>query len=490
MLMSADRPTRILFELRPALEGHAGIPQETRLLFRGLSAMPDTRVAGLLQSSGRLLPPGLPADAPAGSGEFSTDERVERMGRIVITLDAPFSWGEAFRTAMQTIWMASRTNFNGRETLTRFEPQFFKDFLWHRLFAKTLPPEDFDTVTGREFRIARIPWSALQICARFTKIFGAPIYPRLDTRDFDLMIAETPYPASVSPDTKLIVRYHDAIPLMMPHTISDRNYHHATHYLTLRHNVKSGAWFACVSDATRRDLLSIFPEAEPRSVTIHNMVSHHFFVEKSHPDRVLEIIAGHADEKTGLLPEPAIAFDYLLMVSSIEPRKNHLTLLTAWEKLRSERCPALKLVVVSGAGWHNETIMRKFRAWMERGDLILLRDVASADLRRLYEHARATVCPSYGEGFDFSGVEAMQSGGAVIASDIPVHREVYADAAEFFNPYSAEDLVRAICSVIDGTRAAYRQELVQRGAMVARRYAPETILRQWEGFLRSQVASP
>ncbi len=487
--MNGNRPPiRILFELRPALEGYAGIPQETRLLFRGLCAMPDTRVAGLLQTSGRLLPLGIPAGEARGSRDLSTDERVERMGRIVITLDAQFSWGEAFKTAMQTIWMACRTNVRASESLTRFDPQFFKDFLWQRLFAKSLPPEDFDTVTDREFRIARIPWSALQICARFTNMFGPPIYPRLDTRDFDLMIAETPYPAAVSHNTKLIVRYHDAIPLMMPHTISDRSYHHATHYLTLRHNVKNGAWFACVSDATRRDLLSIFPEAEPRSVTIHNMVSHHFFVEESHPDRVLEIIAAHADEKTGLLPEPAIALEYLLMVSSIEPRKNHLCLLTAWEKLRSERCPALKLVVVSGAGWHNDAIMRKFRPWMDRGDLILLRDVGSADLRRLYEHARATVCPSFGEGFDFSGVEAMQSGGAVIASDIPVHREVYADAAEFFNPYSAEDLVRAIGSVVENAKTGYRQELVQRGAIVARRYAPEAILRQWQSFLRAQSA--
>jgi len=487
--MSADGPLRILFELRPALDGHAGIPQETRLLFRGLSGVPNVRIAGLLQSSGRLLPAGDPPISDKGAGGIATDERVERMGRIVIALDSPFSWRGALNTVLHTIVMALRWNMKGSEALTRFEAGHFRDFLWHRLFAKTLPPEDFDAVTRQEFRIARIPWSALQICARFTKKFGPPIYARLDTRDFDLMIAETPYPATVSRETLLVVRYHDAIPLMMPHTISDRSYHHATHYMTLRHNVRSGAWFVCVSDATRRDLLSIFPEAEPRSVTIHNMVSHHFFPEKSQRERVLEIIAGHADENPGPLPHPAAPFEYLLMVSSIEPRKNHLSLIVAWEKLRIERFPVLKLVVVAGAGWHNEVIMRKFRPWMERGDLLLLKDVSSANLRRLYEHARATICPSFGEGFDFSGVEAMQSGGAVIASDIPVHREVYADAAEYFNPYSAEDLERAIFAVIENTKAGYRQDLVQRGAIVARRYAPEAVLPQWEAFLRARSAA-
>jgi glycosyltransferase involved in cell wall biosynthesis len=487
--MNADRPLKILFELRPALEGHAGIPQETRLLFRGLSAVPDVQMAGLLQSSGRLLPAGVALAGEKGADGLSTDERVERMGRIVITLDSPFSWSGAINALLQTVRMALQTNINGSETLTRFEPGYFKDFLWQRLFAKTLPPGDFDLVTSQEFRVVRIPWSAQQICARFTNIFGAPVYARLDTHEFDLMVAETPYPATVSRETLLVVRYHDAIPLMMPHTIADRSYHHATHYLTLRHNVKCGAWFACVSDATRRDLLSVFPEAEPRSVTIHNMVSHHFFSEKSHPERVLEIIASHAIENSGPLPDPAKPFEYLLMVSSIEPRKNHLSLLEAWENLRVERFPALKLVVVAGAAWHNEIVMRKFRPWMERGDLLLLKDVSSPHLRRLYEHARATICPSFAEGFDFSGVEAMQSGGVVIASDIPVHREVFADAAEYFNPYSAGDLVRAISAVIEHGKAGYRQELVQQGAVVARRYAPATILLQWEAFLRARSAA-
>ena len=80
--------------------------------------------------------------------------------------------------------------------------------------------------------------------------------------------------------------------------------------------------------------------------------------------------------------------------------------------------------------------------WMERGDVFLVADVPSADLRLLYKHARATVCPSFGEGFDFSGVEAMKSGGAVVASDIAVHREIYADAAEYCNPYSQSTSLR------------------------------------------------
>ena len=51
--------TRVLCELRPAFDGFAGIPQETRLLFRGLRMLESCEVAGMLQTSGRILARGV-----------------------------------------------------------------------------------------------------------------------------------------------------------------------------------------------------------------------------------------------------------------------------------------------------------------------------------------------------------------------------------------------------------------------------------------------
>ena len=177
--------------------------------------------------------------------------------------------------------------------------------------------------------------------------------------------------------------------------------------------------------------------------------------------------------------------EYLLIVSTIEPRKNHLTLLSAWEKLRAERFPDLKLLIVGALGWRQKRIVRKFRLWLDRGDAFLLEDVPATELRVLYSQARATVCPSLGEGFDFSGVEAMRSGSPVVASDIPVHREIFSDAAEYFNPYSVDALSNAVQAVIDPARSARREELVAKGSSVSARYSHEKILPQWQSFLRS-----
>jgi glycosyltransferase involved in cell wall biosynthesis len=514
MNTTPETPLKILLEMRPALEGHSGIPQETRLLFRGLSMLEGVRVEGLLQSGDQLLARGLPPSGRGWFGALSTDRQVNRLGRVVISLEErdrvrtgknlkkTRKRSAVLRVTLHTIAMAIWSGLGGRQTLLRFDARNFRDYIWRRFFARTLPSADFDLVTRAGFRIARIPWGAMHLCGLFTRHFGPPIYPRLATADFDLMIAETPYPATVSRGTALIVRYHDAIPVLMPHTISERGHHQATHYRALRHNVRSGAWFVCVSDATRNDLLSIFPQAAPRALTIHNMVSHDYFDEDSSAERVPEIIKTRLNARikppldpnvTRRLFEGAAAAEplqYLLIVSTIEPRKNHLTLLSAWESLRVEKFPQLKLLVVGETGWRQKTIVRKFRPWMERGDAFLVENVPSADLRLLYKHAQATVCPSFGEGFDFSGVEAMKSGGAVVASDIAVHREVYADAAEYCNPYSVADVARAIAQVIDPENAARRDELVSRGAMVARRYDYEVILPQWEAFLRSVGRTP
>jgi glycosyltransferase involved in cell wall biosynthesis len=471
-------------EMRPALEGHAGIPQETRLLFRGLSMLENVEVEGLLQSNQWVLARGVPPRGASESGGLEAHQRLNRMGRVVISMEQVF-WHVRLRATLCTMAMALRHLLGGKETLTRFESRHFEDYLWRRFFARTLPAPDYDIVTRNGFRVARIPWNAMNICAMVTSYLGLPLYPTLDTSDFDLMISETPYPATVSNRTQLIVRYHDAIPLLMPHTISDRHYHHAFHYGALRKNAGSGAWFVCVSEATRKDLLSVFPQLEKRSLTIHNMVSHHYFDEATMPDRLPEIIKTrstgrlHASVQARLKPQQ----QYLLIVCTIEPRKNHLMLLSAWEALRAQRFPNLKLMVVGRRGWHHSAILKKFQPWVAQGDAWLLEDVPASDLRLLYKHSAATVCPSLGEGFDFSGIEAMMSGSPVAASDISVHREVYRDAAEYFNPYSAEDMANAIGSVIDPANRARRDQLIALAAQVAPRYRYEQILPQWQEFV-------
>jgi hypothetical protein len=238
--------------------------------------------------------------------------------------------------------------------------------------------------------------------------------------------------------------------------------------------------------------VTVFPQVADRAVVIPNMVSHHFFNESSDASRVPEIVWTRRNRSASqaggaAIPEADLQagrLDYLLVVSTIEPRKNHLAVIEAWERLRTEKHAHLNLVFVGSLGWDHAAISRRMTPWLERGGLHLLEDVPSDDLRLLYRHARATVCPSFYEGFDFAGVEAMASGGVVLASDIAVHREVYDDAALYFDPYDSRSLMRVVDELEDNSEGSPpRARLMRTGAAVSARYKPEVIAPQWAAFL-------
>jgi glycosyltransferase involved in cell wall biosynthesis len=512
------KPT-VLLEMRPAFDGYAGIPQEVRLLFRGLRMLESIQVAGMMQLSHRILARGTVAKNKVFNSVFMTQaQRLNRYSRVVISAaERPFSTlADWFLALMErhfsALFLTLQTILGmGRIRLSTFQTKHFEDFIWRSMFAKTLPASDFELVTGATQMVCQTPWNTMHAVGLNTfRLFLRPRYAKLDTTGIDVFIGQTPYPARVSRGTAFVIRYHDALPIFMPHTIPDKARHQATHFYALMSNVRSGAYFACVSDATRNDLLKLFPQAAPRAVTLHNMVSHHYFLDQaSTAAQVAGIIrsrlytADNDGKQLDIAPKFLTLrekenfyskhlgekeFKYLLIVSTIEPRKNHARLLAAWEAAKADIDPAIKLVVVGTLGWNCEALTTDFKSWIDRGQLFMLNGVPAPDLRVLYRHATATVCPSLGEGFDFSGVEAMRSGGVVIASDIPVHREIYADAAEFFNPYSTASLVESLQKVIYAPDAVQvQQTLRELGQVVAARYLPENILPQWERFLARVV---
>lgn len=507
-------PISVWMELRPALDGFYGIPQETRLLFSALASLSTVKLAGLLQMSKRPLRGGL-----YGRKTPSPALRVGKSSRVVVSLKgkAEIDWkddvGAWISSALGGILLRCRVwlGFAGVRTGI-FEADQFSDYLWQDLFGRTLPVAEKTRVMAlKRYYVCAVPWRLMHMVgldsARF---FGRPRYARLCSNSADVVIAQTPYPGRVSVETKLVIHYHDAIPVLMPHTISDRAFHQASHYHALADNVRSGAHFVCVSEATRRDLINLFPQVEPRAVTIHNMLPAHYFPTEPQPERIPSLVRRYAHtafsgrskatvNKQWVLnrqfktEEGRASFlqanlgagsRFLLMVSTLEPRKNHARLLAAWEALHSQD-PQLKLILVGHIGWDYAQVLDSMVPWIEEGSLFLLQNVPSESLRLLFRQAVVTVCPSTGEGFDFSGIEAMRCGGVVAASDIPVHREVYGIATSYFDPYDTDSLADTLRLLMYGDEAESRREdLRARGIEHSLQYLPKRILPQWEAFLQ------
>ena len=77
---------KVLLELRPALDGHSGIPQETRLLFRGLAGLEGIEVVGMIQSSNLVVEPGLPVHHGVIDKRVPEEERIDRLSQVVVSL--------------------------------------------------------------------------------------------------------------------------------------------------------------------------------------------------------------------------------------------------------------------------------------------------------------------------------------------------------------------------------------------------------------------
>lgn len=491
------RKLRVLVDLKPALDGYSGIPQETRLLFESLARLPQVELTGLIQHGGRKLRRGL----AAAGGARTAAEQIDAQSRAVVSLYEedvhhllrllPRSWR---KVAAYLNFEAART-LRGRLGTSELRAGHFGDFVWSNLFEKSLDYRSRQQVLAQRFELLAEPriWLQRSGLLRRKKDTPQTSFPQVDTSGHDVFIAQTPFPGVVSPGTRLVVRYHDAVPIFWAHTIRDKSVHQSAHFLALHANVQAGAFFACTSESTRSDLVRLFPEVEARSAVIHNHKACAYSpaeVDRSAAIRLLQTLRRQGtslSKPAGAEPAPA-DFPYLLMVSTFEPRKNHARLLTAWSQLKLTQRPDLRLVLVGSSGWNSEAVQHQLRPFLESGEAFHVENIPSDMLRVLYTHAAATVCPSLAEGFDYSGLEAMSCGSPVVASEIPVHREVYGDACSYFDPYSVQQLADCIQSVTGDLGPEQMQDLTRLGLERAAHYNSERSMDEWSRFLETLLA--
>ncbi len=151
---------------------------------------------------------------------------------------------------------------------------------------------------------------------------------------------------------------------------------------------------------------------------------------------------------------------YFLAVSTVEPRKNLVTLLEAYLYLKKQlgtSCP--QLVIVGRKGWNCADIL-DYMADLE-GAVHFLGHVSDEELMALYQMAVCLVFPSLYEGFGLPVLEAMMAGCPVITSTTSSLPEVAGNAGLLVNPHSAEELVIAMRQVLQDEDL--RAHMVQEG---------------------------
>ena len=175
---------------------------------------------------------------------------------------------------------------------------------------------------------------------------------------------------------------------------------------------------------------------------------------------------------------------YILTVGGIEPRKGSLDLLEAYALLRTEH-PDTALVIAGG-----ETLFdyRDYRArWEARAQELgvhptVLGPVPDDDLPPLVAAADAFAFPSVKEGFGLAAMEALAAGTPLVVRDLPVLREVFADAARFAaTPAALAEQLRAALTAAE----PWRQTA---GRRLAARHTWTEAARQHLDFYRKRLA--
>jgi len=202
------------------------------------------------------------------------------------------------------------------------------------------------------------------------------------------------------------------------------------------------------SEFTKKEILERTSFREDQVEVIYHGIDHKLF--KPCDDLDVEIT----------LPDK-----FILSVGSIEPRKNLMGLLEAYNALAKELKEEYHLVLVGFKGWENKEIMKLIDA--NKSYVHYLGYVSDYDLVKVYNLASLFIYPSFYEGFGLPPLEAMACGTPVIISDVSSLPEVGGDATVYCNPYDVEDISKKISLVLENTQLQQKMSLagIQRASL-------------------------
>lgn len=158
---------------------------------------------------------------------------------------------------------------------------------------------------------------------------------------------------------------------------------------------------------------------------------------------------------------------FILSVGTLEPRKNHPTLVSAYAALRRAGLPH-RLVIAGREGWMFEPTYARVAAEGVEADVQFLGYIADADLPAVYHLAQLMAYPSLYEGFGIPPLEAMACGVPVVCSNVSSLPETVGDAALMVDPLDTDALADAMMRAL--TDLALRDRLIADGRRQAARF--------------------
>lgn len=298
----------------------------------------------------------------------------------------------------------------------------------------------------------------------------------------------TPFNPLLPPDTALfhahehllmplrgvptILTVHDLIFKLFP------EHHKRLNYLFLNNAmplfVKRADAIITISEASKRDLIAHY-NTPPEKITVVYEAAAPSFTAPS-PVDIQRVRAKFQ------LPE-----QFMLVVGTIEPRKNYSRLVEALMRLR-ERHPDLKLVVVGSKGWLFESLFQTIHDVKASDHVLFPGYVPDDDLPAVYSAATVVVMPSVYEGFGLPVLEAMACGVPVASSNAASLPELGGAAARYFDPAQTDDMLTVIDQILSSE--SLQAEMRMAGLAQAEQFSWDRAARETLAVYRQFVTLP
>lgn len=227
-------------------------------------------------------------------------------------------------------------------------------------------------------------------------------------------------------DIPAVLTIHDLSWLINPHWYNWRRraWHYLLNFSRLLHKASH---LVAVSQSTKRDLIDLLSVPDEKISVIHSGLEF--------------------DYQKKWAPSKDAPDKYFVFVATWEPRKNIVSIVLAWQRLRRQRQTKQSLVLIGVPGWGGLAKWLHQQAVDSQGALQLRTAVDEHTKYSLLANSSALLWPSFYEGFGYPPLEALLLGRPVITSNGSSIGEIVGNHAIMINPYNINELAAAMLLV-------------------------------------------
>jgi len=248
---------------------------------------------------------------------------------------------------------------------------------------------------------------------------------------------------------KTVVTIHDLAFKYFPESFPKKDLRKLNFFTS--HAIHRANKIIAVSQSTKEDILKFYPEINSEKIkVIHHGFDASLFYKESSKDKLEKFLTSYGLQFAS----------YLLYVGALQPRKNLVRLIEAFEKIKPTK-PDLKLVLVGEKAWLFEKILKKINQSSYKKDILLPGRISFKELYYFYQGASIFLFPSLYEGFGLPILEAQALEIPVITANNSSLPEVAGEGAKFVDVRNAEEIAKAILEIEN--HPEIKKDLIQKG---------------------------